>query len=113
VNDMDDVAPKSFSPHAMLGNIANIKGIIQRVRQKDGGIGADGDELCLHRAIHDIDLLVDIVEALKTAHGQVQNKLVTLQQTYEGMLHERNERIKELERQLGIRPTPPEQAQDV
>ena len=118
---MNDIAAKSFSPQEMLGNIAYIKSIIQRIRQKEGGVGSAADELCLHRMIHDLDLLVDIVDALKAAHANIasqadsmsqalntqSSQLVGLKGTYEKMLLERNKRIKELEQQLGVRPTPP------
>lgn len=111
----DELAPtppvRSFNPQAMLGNISELRSMIQRVRQKDGGIGSTQDELILHRAIHDLDLLVDIVDGLKAAYSklqqeahavltvnqQQQTQLTALRETYETMISERNARIKELE----------------
>ncbi len=108
---------RSFNPKVMLDNIASVKNIISRVRQREGGIGSDDDELTLHRLIHDLDLLVDIVDGLKARyddlHGQFSTAVDTavtfkkqnesLKTTYEGMLNTRTDRIKELEEQYGLR----------
>lgn len=105
---------RSFNPQMMIGNIGNIRALIQRIRQKDGGIGSPEDELTLHRAIHDLDLLVDIVDGLKAAYSRQsentqkvlaaletqQAQAVAAKQTYERMIEERNARIKELEQRL-------------
>lgn len=123
MTDKAELAFKSFNPKVMLGNIAHIKGIISRIRQKEGGIGSEQDELSLHRIMHDLDLLVDMVDGLKAAFdtlkgqydtmvatlGIQQNQSATLRETYERMLQERADRIKELERQLGLRPAPEDQ----
>lgn len=107
-------ALKTFSPKVMIDNIAHIRSMISRIRQQEGGIGAPEDEMALHRVIHDIDLLVDIVDGLKAAFDNLQAKydnilagasqIQELRTVYERMLTERNEYIKTLERKLGIRP---------
>jgi len=106
---------RSFNPQAMLDNIAATRQMIQRIRQKDGGIGSEQDELCLHRVIQDLDILVDMVEALKVSHVTLQQQAKTgietlqgqmesLKVKYEEMLEARNKRIKDLEGE-----TPPEE----
>lgn len=109
---------KRFNPKVMLENIDCIRDMIQRIRQKEGGIGSAEDELSLCRAIQDLDLLVDIADGLKAAYDTLQSKFDTvsaavlalqnqkesLTGTYKRMIQERDERIKELETTLGIRP---------
>ena len=79
---MTDKQNRAFNPEAMLGNMSLIKDMIQRIRQKDGGVGSEEDELCLHRAVHDIDLLADMVGTLKVGlarlQKQAQDKINTL-----------------------------------
>lgn len=102
----------------MLSNINLIKGIIQRIRQKEGGVGAVDDELTLHRVLHDLDLLVDMVDGMKASYDTLKtsfdnllakhNLLATqgagIKQVYEKMLHTREDRIKELQGQLESKP---------
>tara|TARA_R110000824_G_scaffold103164_3_gene245192 strand:+ start:1009 stop:1290 length:282 start_codon:yes stop_codon:yes gene_type:complete len=71
VTDKPDLA---FNPEAMLGNLSYVKGMIKRIRQKDGGVGSQEDELSLHRTINDIELLADMVAGLKIALGDMQQK---------------------------------------
>jgi hypothetical protein len=118
MSENDALPLKSFSAKVMLKNIGLVKTIIQRIRQKEGGIGSDEDELSLHRMIQDLDLLVDIVDGLKASYDELQSKFdiaaataMTLQNQnqgmkalYEKMVEERNDRIKELETKLGTRP---------
>jgi hypothetical protein len=118
MSDKKTLAFKSFNPKDMLSNIDLVKGMIQRIRQKEGGIGSEDDELALHRIIHDLDLLVDMVDGVKASYddlkGQfnttsasvatLQSQLSGLKGVYEKMLQDRNDRIKELETQLGSRP---------
>ncbi len=109
---------KRFSSQAMLSNIGSVKSIIQRIRQREGGVGSDEDELSLHRMVQDLDLLVDMVDGIKANYDEVYGKLETitasatvlqkqnqtLKDTYEKMIQGRNDVIKELERQLGLGP---------
>lgn len=122
MDEQQELPLKRFSSKAMLKNIDGLRHIIQRIRQKEGGIGSLEDELCLYRAIQDQDLLVDIADGLKAAYDDQQGKLdtvaatalalqrqnIALKGTYERMVQERNDRIKELETKLGIRPEPTE-----
>ena len=105
---------KSFNPKVMLDNIAIARTMIQRIRQKDGGIGSEQDELSLHRMIHDVDMLVDMVDGLKAAYddlkGHYDNMAATAttlkaqkdgqKESYEKLLARHVERIKELEAKL-------------
>lgn len=114
MSDKSEPAIRSFNPAIMLSNIDFVRGMIQRIRQKEGGIGSEQDELTLHRMIHDIDFLVDMVDGikasydtLKTSHDSVatdrdlaQNQLTGIKDFYETMIKTRNERIKELEGQI-------------
>lgn len=127
MTDKAELALKSFNPQVMLGNISHVKTLISRIRQKEGGIGSEADEMALHRMIHDLDLLVDIVDGLKARYDELRGQFDTvaaalstqqeqtmgLKQVYERMLQERSDRIKELEQELGLRPTPetPEEKQ--
>ena len=118
MDETKELSLKRFSAKAMLDNINSLRNIIQRIRQKEGGIGSVEDELCLYRAIQDQDLLVDIADGLKAAYDKQQGKLdtvaaaaltlqtqnKTLKATYERMVQDRSDRIKELETKLGIRP---------
>tara|TARA_S200002703_G_scaffold88889_1_gene76747 strand:- start:377 stop:664 length:288 start_codon:yes stop_codon:yes gene_type:complete len=94
---MTDKQDRAFNPEAMLGNITHVKDMIQRIRQKDGGLGSEDDELCLHRVVHDIDLLADMVATLKLG-------LAKLQKEAQGKIDMLSARIKELE-------TPPQPPQ--
>lgn len=87
---MTDKQPRAFNPEAMLGNMSHVKDMIQRIRQKDGGVGSEDDELCLHRVVHDIDLLADMVATLKMGLGK-------LQEEAQGKVNALLARIKELE----------------
>ena len=114
MNEINPIPLKSFNPKVMLTNIGNVKNIIQRIRQREGGVGSDEDELTLHRLVHDIDLLVDIVDGLKASYDDLQSQMDTavgtalpfknqnesLKKSYDKMLSDRNDRIKELEKQL-------------
>tara|TARA_R110002126_G_C10490983_1_gene504775 strand:+ start:23701 stop:23982 length:282 start_codon:yes stop_codon:yes gene_type:complete len=71
VTDKPDLA---FNPEAMLGNLSHVKGMIKRIRQKDGGVGSQDDELALHRTINDIELLADMVAGLKLSLSAIQQK---------------------------------------
>ena len=109
---------KQFNPAIMLNNIGMVKTIIQRIRQKEGGVGSPEDELSLHRIIHDLDLLVDMVDGMKASYDELKTKFDVaatsvmalgkqnegLKKIYEGMIEERNSRIVELEEQLELRP---------
>ena len=112
------LAMKRFSAKMMLNNIDHIKDIIQRIRQKEGGIGSEEDELSLYRMVQDLDLLIDMVDGVKAAYDELlgkfdtvahaaltlQNQNESLKATYEKMVQDRSDRIKELETELGIRP---------
>tara|TARA_S200002703_G_C3701314_1_gene215384 strand:+ start:400 stop:687 length:288 start_codon:yes stop_codon:yes gene_type:complete len=87
---MTDKQDRAFNPEAMLGNISHVKSMIQRIRQKDGGIGSENDELCLHRVVHDIDLLADMVATLKLG-------VAKLKEEAQGQINMLSARIKELE----------------
>lgn len=63
-----------FNPEAMLGNLSHVKGMIKRIRQKDGGVGSQEDELSLHRAISDIELLAEMITGLKMSFSDMQQK---------------------------------------
>ena len=98
------LAMKRFSAQKMLSNIDYIKDIIQRIRQKEGGIGSDEDELSLHRMVQDLDLLIDMVDGLKAAYDELiskfdtvahaaltlQNQNESLKATYEKMVQDRS-----------------------
>tara|TARA_R110002094_G_scaffold205242_1_gene176104 strand:- start:1720 stop:2001 length:282 start_codon:yes stop_codon:yes gene_type:complete len=79
----------AFNPEAMLGNLSHVKGMIKRIRQKDGGVGSQDDELALHRTINDIELLADMVAGLKLS-------LSAMQQKAQRALEERDAIIKDL-----------------
>jgi site-specific recombinase len=114
MTDNQEKAFKRFGSKAMLDNIEQIKDMIQRIRQQEGGIGSVKDELALHRTIQDLDLLIDLVDGIKAAYDslikehqdltgaalQIQSQKDGLKESYERMILERNERIKELEGQL-------------
>jgi len=74
----------------MRENVGKIKKIIQRIRNKEGGIGSDEDELALHRLVQDLNSLTDTINTLTEQYGE--------------MLETRDNRIKELETQLNIPP---------
>ena len=74
----------------MMKNVGKIKKIIQRIRNKEGGIGSDEDELALHRLVQDLNSLTDTINTLTEQYGE--------------MLETRDNRIKELETQLNIPP---------
>jgi hypothetical protein len=112
MNDQKPLPLRSFNPKVMLENISLMREMIQRIRQKEGGIGSETDEMCLHRAIHDLNLLVDMVDGLKAIYENLQgqadtldasnvnlkNQLDGLREHYEGMIETRDDRIKELEK---------------
>tara|TARA_R110002094_G_scaffold205958_1_gene176685 strand:- start:1675 stop:1956 length:282 start_codon:yes stop_codon:yes gene_type:complete len=64
----------AFNPEAMLGNLSYVKGMIKRIRQKDGGVGSQDDELALHRTINDIELLADMIAGLKITLSDMREK---------------------------------------
>ena len=118
---MSDKKPlpfKQINPVMMLNNIALVKTIIQRIRQKEGGVGSEEDELSLHRIIHDLDLLVDMIDGVKASYDDLQTKFDIaatsvmalgkqnegLKNLYEKMIQDRNDRIVELEEKLKLRP---------
>lgn len=90
-----------------MDNVNGLRGMIQRVRQKEGGIGSVEDELVLHRAIQDLDLLVDIVDGLKAHNDKAFSELVERErkirilerekESYEAMLSSMKERLEQLE----------------
>ena len=86
---MTDKPNLAFNPEAMLGNLSHVKGMIKRIRQKDGGVGSQDDELALHRTINDIELLADMVAGLKLS-------LSAMQQKAQRALEERDAIIKDL-----------------
>lgn len=112
--DKTELALKGFSAPVMLDNIDHLKSIISRIRQKEGGVGSEEDEMCLHRVLHDLDLLVDIADGLKAAcddldakHRVTCEELTTTQQAtdamkeaYERLVTKRDKRISALEEQL-------------
>lgn len=114
MDDKKEYAFSLFSSKVMLDNINHIKGIIQRIRQKEGGIGSDADEMALYRMMQDVDLLVDIVDGLKASYDELKGQFDTLmtattnyrnqqegmKAVYEKMLGERNELIQNLRAQL-------------
>jgi len=87
---MTDNQPQAFNPEAMLNNMSILKDIIKRIRQKDGGVGSQDDELCLHRVVHDLDHLADMVAGLKVT-------LAKLHEEAKKEIAARDQRIKELE----------------
>jgi len=70
---MTDKPNLAFNPEAMLGNLSHVKGMIKRIRQRDGGVGSQEDELSLHRTINDIELLADMIAGLKVSLSTMQN----------------------------------------
>ena len=70
---MTDKPNLAFNPEAMLGNLSHAKGMIMRIRQRDGGVGSQEDELSLHRTINDIELLADMIAGLKVSLSTMQN----------------------------------------
>ena len=112
----DNVLPplRMFNSQVMLDNIKITKTMIQRIRQKEGGIGSDEDELSLHRSLQDLDLLVDIVDGIKAHNDNLAGnydtvvakcesfvkQIAALRNTYEPMVAERDEVIKDLRSQL-------------
>lgn len=70
---------QAFNPQAMLANVGGLKSMIQRIRQKDGGIGSVEDELVLHRAINDLDSLADLAGKLQTQNQQLAEMVRNLQ----------------------------------
>lgn len=71
---MTDKSSLAFNPETMLNNLSHVKGMIKRIRQKDGGVGSQDDELALHRTINDIELLADMVAGLKLSLSEMQHK---------------------------------------
>ena len=118
MSNSEELPLKRFNPTVMLKNIDVVRSMIQRIRQKDEGIGSEEDELALHRTIQDIDLLVDITDGLKAHYDELDGQLsvaltgvqnlhnqnVGMKTIYEKMVQERNERIVELEEKLKMRP---------
>lgn len=74
---------KLFNPQAILHNVNCVRGIIQRIRQREGGIGSVEDELVLYRSIQDLDLLMDMVNNLKTAYDDLQSRFDSVNTTRE------------------------------
>tara|TARA_R110000824_G_scaffold378310_1_gene569836 strand:- start:2389 stop:2682 length:294 start_codon:yes stop_codon:yes gene_type:complete len=89
----------AFNPEAMLGNLSHVKGMIKRIRQKDGGVGSLEDELSLHRTINDIELLADMVAGLKLSLSEMQRQASEVLAT-------RDARINELENPPEETPRP-------
>lgn len=86
---MTDKPNIAFNPEAMLGNLSHVKSMIKRIRQKDGGVGSQEDELSLHRVINDLESLADIVAGLKMS-------LTDMQQKAQGAIAERDAIINDL-----------------
>lgn len=101
---------RDFSAKAMLENVAHLRDIISRIRQQEGGVGSVEDEMALHRALYDLDLLVDIADGLKAAHQNLERQHhdlgVVLEETrremrsakegYENILKKKDEEIETL-----------------
>lgn len=96
---MADKPNLAFNPEAMLGNLSYVKGMIKRIRQKDGGVGSQDDELALHRTINDIELLADMVASLKLS-------LSAMQKQASEVIATRDARIDELENPPEETPRP-------
>ena len=100
---VDELPLKSFNVQALIDNVAELRIIIQRVRQKEG-VGSDEDELAFHRAITDIDLLLDIIGGIKTAYESLAKdytqaleriaQLESVRDAHEQMIRTRDETIK-------------------
>jgi hypothetical protein len=58
----------------LMQNAASIKEIIRMIRRKEGGVGSKEHELVLSRAILDIDMLMDTVNALKEANTHLRKQ---------------------------------------
>lgn len=70
------------SSTAILENVGRIRELIQRIRQNEG-VGSSEDELTLHRALHDLDYLIDMIADMRRDHEKI--------------IQERDHRIRELE----------------
>ena len=74
----------------MMKNVDKVNKIIQRIRNKEGGIGSDEDELTLYRLVQDLNSLTSTIGLLTKQYNE--------------MLETRDERIQALEAQLNIPP---------
>lgn len=104
---MTDTDPtfSNLNPQVVSDNIAHIKGMIRRIRQNEGGIGSQEDEMSLHRVVEDLVFLIDMLAKSKTSYAKLQTEFASMataavsQQTtvYEEQIAALNARIKELE----------------
>lgn len=58
----------------LMQNAASIKEIIRMIRNKEGGVGSGEHELVLSRALLDIDMLMDTVNAVKEANTSLRKQ---------------------------------------
>jgi len=99
MNDQQETPPKSFNSSPMLDNVQHVKNIVHRIRQKEGGVGSEQDELSLHRMVQDLNLLLDTISRLQTKFDAVASTALSLQEqnkVLKGMLEERDTLIKTL-----------------
>jgi len=94
VTDKQDTA---FNPEAMLGNVSYVKDMIKRIRQKDGGVGSQEDELSLHRAISDTELLAGMVTGLRSSLVEIQRQANEAIAARDNMINELEKRIQSLQ----------------
>jgi len=70
MNDQPQSIPaQNFNAQVMMTNVSHVKGMIQRIRQKDA-VGSEGDELILHRLLYDLESLVEVADTLKRMLNQ-------------------------------------------
>ena len=61
----------TFNSQALMENVHALQGLIKKIRQKES-VGCDADELALHRAIHDIDMLLEIISTFKLQNASLE-----------------------------------------
>lgn len=82
---------RPFNPAVVLSNIEAVKDILRRLRQKEGGLGSEQDELALSRMILDFDALFGLTEtarALATRALEDNAKLLAVIDELKGQLDE-------------------------
>lgn len=94
---MTDKQDTAFNPEAMLGNVSYVKDMIKRIRQKDGGVGSQEDELSLHRAISDTELLAGMVTGLRSSLVEIQRQANEAIAARDNMINELEKRIQSLQ----------------
>lgn len=67
---MPDNTQEGAQSTAILTNIAYLRQMISRIRNKEGGLGSNEDEMALYRTLSDIDTLVAALENLKSVYDQ-------------------------------------------